>query len=181
MEVPIPEKHCEGETCKFHMGGAEWFSNNTRRNTDLAPEPTITSDMYDKWHLQSKPECVNNPWSAPGTAKIYGSCGTNGGNPNGCGQGEGQTNITSMINCHFSCILHVLKEICMAIVVEVVVVAMKAVNLQSYMPQRACLMGHPSKNGLEERMHLCTGKWVLNIGEDMHTDSARFETFKLTK
>ena len=61
----------------------------------------------------------------------------------------------------------------MAIVVEVVVVAMKAVNLQSYTPQRACLMGRPSKNGLEERMHLCTGKWVLNIGEDMHTDSAR--------
>ena len=52
-------------------------------------------DMYDKWHLQSKPECGNNPWSAPGTAKIYGSCGTNGGNPNGCGQGEGQTNITN--------------------------------------------------------------------------------------
>ena len=67
----------------------------------------------------------------------------------------------------------------MAIVVEVVVVAMKAVNLQSYMPQRACLMGRPSKNGLEERMHLCTGKWVLNIGEDMRTDSARFETFNL--
>ena len=74
-------------------------------------------------------------------------------------------------------ILHVLKEICMAIVVEVVVVAMKAVNLQSYMPQRACLMGRPSKNGLEERMNSCTGKWVLNIGEDMHTDSARYETF----
>ena len=98
LEVPIPEKHCEGETCKFHMGGAEWFSNSTRRNTDLSPEPTITLDMYDKWHLQSKPECVNNPWSSPGTAKIYGSCGTNGGNPNGCGQGEGQTNITSEYN-----------------------------------------------------------------------------------
>ena len=69
----------------------------------------------------------------------------------------------------------------MAIVVEVVVVAMKAVNLQSYTPQRACLMGRPSKNGLEERMHLCTGKWVLNIGEDMHTDSARFETFNFTQ
>ena len=60
-------------------------------------------------------------------------------------------------------------------------VAMKAVNLQSYIPQRACLMGRPSKNGLEERMHLCTGKWVLNIGEDMHTDSARFETFNFTQ
>ena len=67
----------------------------------------------------------------------------------------------------------------MAIVVEVVVVAMKAVNLQSYTPQRACLMGRSSKNGLEERMHLYTGKWVLNIGEDMHTEFARFETFNL--
>ena len=48
-------------------------------------EPTLPEEMYDQWH---KGGYMNNPWSAPGSAKLYGgSCGANGGNPNGCGMG----------------------------------------------------------------------------------------------
>ena len=49
-------------------------------------EPTLPAEMYDQWH---KGGYMNNPWSAPGSAKLYGgSCGANGGNPNGCGMGK---------------------------------------------------------------------------------------------
>jgi len=86
VQAPIPEVHCEGEGCRFHMGGAEWYTNATKRNLDLAPEPTLPLEMYDKWHYESIKNSVKNPWSAPGSAKVFGSCGANGGNAEGCGQ-----------------------------------------------------------------------------------------------
>ena len=88
VQAPIPEVHCEGEGCRFHMGGAEWYTNATKRNLDLAPEPTLPLEMYDKWHYESIKNSVNNPWSAPGSAKVFGSCGANGGNAEDSRRGE---------------------------------------------------------------------------------------------
>ena len=45
-ELPKPEKHCQGETqskagvpaeCKFKIGLAEYFTNRTYRDVELAP------------------------------------------------------------------------------------------------------------------------------------------------
>ena len=91
LKVPIPKDHCVGEACRFHMGMAEWFTNRTYRNLEIAPNPTISEKLYDQWLLKMRPHWKvfeKHPWSAPGSAKIFGSCGVNGGNPNGCGQGE---------------------------------------------------------------------------------------------
>jgi len=96
LRVPLPEEHCQGTgfvhwkikaDCRFHLdNGKGWFSNYTRRDTALAPEATISRDMFDQWTLEKfEKRSLTNPWSAPGSAPIYGSCGTDGGNPYGCG------------------------------------------------------------------------------------------------
>ena len=55
------------------------FTNNTYIPGKATLEP---EDMYDKW---SKGKKLKGPFSAPGSAPIFGEgCGVNGGNPNGC-------------------------------------------------------------------------------------------------
>merc|ERR1719336_1627103 len=91
LMVPIPKEHCEGQGRRFHLGLTEWFTNRTYRN---APKPTIPERLFDKWILEKLrerkgPDADNyHPWTAPGTAKIFDSCGVNGGNPKGCGLGN---------------------------------------------------------------------------------------------
>ena len=87
LQVPIPEKHCEGEIkseCRFHMGEAEYFTNFTH----IPGEATLPDEMYDEWsHPDDYPRILSNPWASPGTAPIWGEgCGANGGNPLGCGR-----------------------------------------------------------------------------------------------
>ena len=87
LRVPLPDEHCQGTgfvhwkikaDCRFHLdNGKGWFSNYTRRDTALAPEATISRDMFDQWTLEKfEKRSLTNPWSAPGSAPIYGSCGT---------------------------------------------------------------------------------------------------------
>ena len=87
LRVPLPDEHCQGTgfvhwkikaDCRFHLpAGTGWFSNYTRRDTALAPEATISRDMFDQWTLEKfEKRSLTNPWSAPGSAPIYGSCGT---------------------------------------------------------------------------------------------------------
>ena len=59
-----------------------WYSNKVK----IPGQPTIPEDM-----AQNDIKCVgqagaknDHPWNAPGTAPVFGPCGTLGGNPFGC-------------------------------------------------------------------------------------------------
>ena len=72
---------------KYHLFIHIRFTNNTYIPGKATLEP---EDMYDKW---SKGKKLKGPFSAPGSAPIFGEgCGVNGGNPNGC-IGEGKLDI----------------------------------------------------------------------------------------
>ena len=87
------QPYWETEICKAQQLSAFSYLRKSEESKIFLPitpksrisEPTLPEEMYDQWH---KGGYMNNPWSAPGSAKLYGgSCGANGGNPNGCGMG----------------------------------------------------------------------------------------------
>jgi len=82
--------------------GQNWYTNNTR----IPGPPTITDDsplrtyfnftappfyhQPDPYHFPGwAPPYSNHPWRAPGTAPIFSSCGSDGGNPHGCVNSDG--------------------------------------------------------------------------------------------
>jgi len=90
-QVPLPDERCKGPKCCIGIPG-NWlyFTNYTRRGT---PEPQLPVNMYDEGGYSSgwgKKNSERSPWSAPGSAKVFGQgCGAHGGNPNGCIPGNG--------------------------------------------------------------------------------------------
>jgi len=90
-KVPLPEKYCQGPKCCNAIGGYwTYFTNFTTRGT---PKPLIPVNMYDEGAYGTswgKKNSELSPWSAPGSAKVFGEgCGAHGGNPNGCNPGAG--------------------------------------------------------------------------------------------
>jgi len=68
-------------------GSCMWFTNYTF----IEGERTLEESMgtyFDKYG--SYDPYTTNPWRSPGSAYISSPCGTAGGNPNGCPEGEGE-------------------------------------------------------------------------------------------
>lgn len=66
----------------------QWYTNNTR----IPGSPTLPAEMRT-WQDEFKPgrRCdytLENPWRAPGTARVDSPCGIFGGNPSGCPPGN---------------------------------------------------------------------------------------------
>ena len=72
--------------------GVMWFTNET--GIPDGQKHTLPEDMHTYKETGGYPGSGGfknrTPWLAPGTAKIFSSCGIAGGNPNGCPPGEGK-------------------------------------------------------------------------------------------
>ena len=85
VHYPLPEDmdicvESEDSYCSYYMvDGArnDWFSNYTH----IPVEQFLPREMYHDAGNMGK----GHPWSAPGTARVFGGgCGVPGGNPWGC-------------------------------------------------------------------------------------------------
>lgn len=101
LDLPTPNEFSDRHDGKPPDCLNFWYSNNVR----IPGKETLPHDM-------SQPEvtCIHQagfhddkhefPWHAPGTAPVFGPCGSLGGNPDGCnGDGKGKFGDCCSKNC----------------------------------------------------------------------------------
>lgn len=93
--LKVPYNNCTG-SCSSSAGSTAFFSNYTMIPSGMSA--TLPEEMFDfpEWRRHTWKQDGEtwtkvglNPWNAPGSAPIWSNgCGTNGGNPYGCLQGD---------------------------------------------------------------------------------------------
>ena len=94
MQIPLPwqlgnvQDDLGRSSCV--SGGCNWFTNWTFTTGPTMPQSSPLRSFADvpprfiDW-------TANHPWRAPGRARVYSPCGSEGGNPDGCIQVDGST------------------------------------------------------------------------------------------
>jgi len=92
--LDLPETEWETENGERATCLDFWYSNQVTTQEG----PTLTGDVTQPEVTCHGHENPHNNWFAPGTAPVFGPCGTMGGNPYGCPKGNGTEEFGDICN-----------------------------------------------------------------------------------